>query len=183
MQTVDVIFKKPFNAIPTIVCTLKSGSNITTYGDLTAFVDYGSVTKKGFTIKVSNSCATLGAKPCVSWIATVLWNSNAIVFGNTITTGNVNLNGGLFSTKNVVYINSIATNDINSIIGMPNGAYGYGRLITITTSLKYTCVQFYIPHLGECIYIRSMADPKSNIDNASWRTISCPPSRESVKPS
>ncbi len=77
MQTVDVIFKKPFNAIPTIVCTLKSGSNITTYGDLTAFVDYGSVTKKGFTIKVSNSCATLGAKPCVSWIATVLWNSNA----------------------------------------------------------------------------------------------------------
>ena len=76
MQTVDVIFKKPFNAIPTIVCTLKSGSNITTYGDLTAFVDYGSVTKKGFTIKVSNSCATLGAKPCVSWIATVLWNSN-----------------------------------------------------------------------------------------------------------
>ena len=72
MQTVDVIFKKPFNAIPTIVCTLKSGSNITTYGDLTAFVDYGSVTKKGFTIKVSNSCATLGAKPCVSWIATVL---------------------------------------------------------------------------------------------------------------
>ena len=71
-QTVDVIFKKPFNAIPTIVCTLKSGSNITTYGDLTAFVDYGSVTKKGFTIKVSNSCATLGAKPCVSWIATVL---------------------------------------------------------------------------------------------------------------
>ena len=77
MRTVDVIFKKPFNAIPTIVCTLKSGSNITTYGDLTAFVDYGSVTKKGFTIKVSNSCATLGAKPCVSWIATVLWNSNA----------------------------------------------------------------------------------------------------------
>lgn len=76
MQTVDVIFKKPFNAIPTIVCTLKSGSNITTYGDLTAFVDYGSVTKKGFTIKVSNSCAALGAKPCVSWIATVLWNSN-----------------------------------------------------------------------------------------------------------
>ena len=72
MQTVDVIFEKPFNAIPTIVCTLKSGSNITTYGDLTAFVDYGSVTKKGFTIKVSNSCATLGAKPCVSWIATVL---------------------------------------------------------------------------------------------------------------
>ncbi len=66
---------------------------------------------------------------------------------------------------------------------MPNGAYGYGRLITITTSLKYTCVQFYIPHLGECIYIRSMADSKSNIDNASWRTISCPPSRESVKPS
>ncbi len=78
MQTVDVIFKKPFNAIPTIVCTLKSGSNITTYGDLTAFVDYGSVTKKGFTIKVSNSCATLGAKPCVSWIATVLWNSNRL---------------------------------------------------------------------------------------------------------
>lgn len=89
----------------------------------------------------------------------------------------------MFSTKNVVYINSIATKDINSIIGMPNGAYGYGRLITITTSLKYSCVQFYIPHLGECIYIRSMADPKSNIDNASWRTISCPPSRESVKPS
>ena len=82
MQTVDVIFKKPFNAIPTIVCTLKSGSNITTYGDLTAFVDYGSVTKKGFTIKVSNSCATLGAKPCVSWIATVLWNSKSFAEHN-----------------------------------------------------------------------------------------------------
>ena len=87
MQTVDVIFKKPFNAIPTIVCTLKSGSNITTYGDLTAFVDYGSVTKKGFTIKVSNSCATLGAKPCVSWIATVLWNSN---LQTSVNSSNVN---------------------------------------------------------------------------------------------
>ena len=71
MQTVDVIFKKPFNAIPTIVCTLKSGSNITTYGDLTAFVDYASVTKNGFTIKLSNACTTSGAKPNISWIATV----------------------------------------------------------------------------------------------------------------
>ena len=89
----------------------------------------------------------------------------------------------MFSTKNVVYINTIATNDINSIIGMPNGAYGYGRLITITTNLKYACVQFYIPHLDERIYIRAMADPKSDVNNTSWRTINCPPSRESVKPS
>lgn len=110
-------------------------------------------------------------------------NSNAIVFGNTITTGNVNLNGGLFSTKNAVCINTIATNDINSIIGMPIDAYSYGRLITITTNLKYACVQFYIPHLGACIYIRAMADPKSDVNNTSWRTINCPPSRESVKPS
>ena len=70
-QAVDVVFKKPFNTIPTVVCTLKSGSNITTYGDLTAFVDYASVTKNGFTIKLSNACTTSGAKPSISWIATV----------------------------------------------------------------------------------------------------------------
>ena len=70
-QAVDVVFKKPFNTIPTVVCTLKSGSNITTYGDLTAFVDYASVTKNGFTIKLSNACTTSGAKPNISWIATV----------------------------------------------------------------------------------------------------------------
>lgn len=66
---------------------------------------------------------------------------------------------------------------------MPIGAYAYGRLITITTKLKYACVQFYIPHLGECIYIRSMADPKGDVNNASWRAINCRPSTESVKPS
>ena len=70
-QTVAVVFKKPFNIIPTVVCTLKSGSNIATYGDLTAFVDYASVTKNGFTIKLSNACTTSGAKPSISWIATV----------------------------------------------------------------------------------------------------------------
>lgn len=70
-QAVDVVFKKPFNTIPTVVCTLKSGSSVTTYGDLTAFVDYASVTKNGFTIKLSNACTTSGAKPNISWIATV----------------------------------------------------------------------------------------------------------------
>ena len=114
MQTVDVIFKKPFNAIPTIVCTLKSGSNITTYGDLTAFVDYGSVTKKGFTIKVSNSCATLGAKPCVSWIATVLWNSKTIK--NTVGeffSENTNINNVNFIANYGVMTVNIVTNIID----------------------------------------------------------------------
>ena len=34
-------------------------------------VDYASVTKNGFTIKLSNACTTSGAKPSISWIATV----------------------------------------------------------------------------------------------------------------
>ena len=71
IKTVDVVFKKPFNTTPTVVCTLKSGSSLATYGDLTAFVDYVSTTKNGFKIKLSNACTTSSAKPNISWIATV----------------------------------------------------------------------------------------------------------------
>lgn len=118
MQTVDVIFKKPFNAIPTIVCTLKSGSNITTYGDLTAFVDYGSVTKKGFTIKVSNSCATLGAKPCVSWIATVLWNSKT--FGSIKVIGGIDVKGIEITVKSKATFYGVIILSINQDLQLYN---------------------------------------------------------------
>lgn len=36
-------------------------------------------------------------------------NSKAVVFGDTITTGNINLDGGLFSKNNIISINDIVT--------------------------------------------------------------------------
>ena len=111
-------------------------------------------------------------------------NSKAVVFGDVIMTGNINLNGGLFSKKNIISINAIATSNVSSIIGMPKDAYGYGRLITITSSqFNYVCIQIYVPHTGEYNYVRAMVDYKNNVNNASWRTLKQYNSMEPVKPS
>ncbi len=109
-------------------------------------------------------------------------NSKAVVFGDTITTGNINLDGGLFSKNNIISINAIVTSNVSSIIGMPKGAYGYGRLITITSShYDYVCIQIYVPHNGEYNYVRSMVNYIKDANNASWRAIKQHASIEPVK--
>ena len=70
IQTIDVTFKKAFKSVPTVVCSIRSGTTNPVYGSINAFVDYSSVTKTGFTIKVANGAASGAAlKPTVSWIA------------------------------------------------------------------------------------------------------------------
>lgn len=70
IQTIDVTFEKAFKSVPTVLCSIRSGTNNPVYGSVNAFVDYSSVTKTGFTVKIANS-ATSGAvlRPAVSWIA------------------------------------------------------------------------------------------------------------------
>ena len=70
IQTIDVTFEKAFKSVPTVLCSIRSGTTNPVYGSLNAFVDYSSVTKTGFTVKIANS-ATSGAvlRPAVSWIA------------------------------------------------------------------------------------------------------------------
>lgn len=70
IQTTDVTFEKAFKSVPTVLCSILSGTNNPAYGSLNALVDYSSVTKTGFTVKIANS-ATSGAvlRPYVSWIA------------------------------------------------------------------------------------------------------------------
>ena len=69
-QTIDVTFEKAFKSVPTVLCSIRSGTTNPVYGSVNAFVDYSSVTKTGFTVKIANS-ATSGAvlRPAVSWIA------------------------------------------------------------------------------------------------------------------
>ena len=70
IQTIDVTFEKAFKSVPTVLCSIRSGTTNPAYGSLNAFVDYSSVTKTGFTVKIANSAAS-GAvlRPAVSWIA------------------------------------------------------------------------------------------------------------------
>lgn len=70
IQTIDVTFEKAFKSVPTVLCSIRSGTTNPVYGSLNAFVDYSSVTKTGFTVKIAYS-ATSGAvlRPAVSWIA------------------------------------------------------------------------------------------------------------------
>lgn len=72
IQTIDVTFEKAFKSVPTVLCSIRSGTTNPAYGSLNAFVDYSSVTKTGFTVKIANS-ATSGAvlRPTVSWIAAI----------------------------------------------------------------------------------------------------------------
>lgn len=70
IKTIDVTFKKAFKSVPTVVCSIRSGTTNPAYGSINAFVDYLSVTKTGFTIKVANGAASgVALKPNVSWIA------------------------------------------------------------------------------------------------------------------
>lgn len=70
IQTIDVTFEKAFKSVPTVLCSIRSGTTNPVYGSVNAFVDYSSVTKTGFTVKIANN-ATFGAvlRPAVSWIA------------------------------------------------------------------------------------------------------------------
>lgn len=70
IQTIDVTFEKAFKSVPTVLCSIRSGTTNPVYGSVNAFVDYSSVTKTGFAVKIANS-ATSGAvlRPAVSWIA------------------------------------------------------------------------------------------------------------------
>lgn len=70
IQTTDVTFEKAFKSVPTVLCSIRSGTTNPVYGSVNAFVDYSSVTKTGFTVKIANS-ATSGPvlRPAVSWIA------------------------------------------------------------------------------------------------------------------
>jgi hypothetical protein len=70
IQTIDVTFEKAFKSVPTVLCSIRSGTTNPVYGSVNAFVDYSSVTKTGFTVKIANN-ATSGAvlRPAVSWIA------------------------------------------------------------------------------------------------------------------
>lgn len=70
IKTIDVTFEKAFKSVPTVLCSIRSGTTNPVYGSVNAFVDYSSVTKTGFTVKIANS-ATSGEvlRPAVSWIA------------------------------------------------------------------------------------------------------------------
>lgn len=70
IQTIDVTFEKAFKSVPAVLCSIRSGTTNPVCGSVNAFVDYSSVTKTGFTVKIANS-ATSGAvlRPAVSWIA------------------------------------------------------------------------------------------------------------------
>ena len=70
IQTIYVTFEKAFKSVPTVLCSIRSGTTNPVYGSVNAFVDYSSVTKTGFTVKIANN-ATSGAvlRPAVSWIA------------------------------------------------------------------------------------------------------------------
>lgn len=68
MGTLDITFDKAFSKTPSIVCSIKSGTNNYKYGSVVAFVDFNTVTKTGFTIKVANASESL-VSPNVTWIA------------------------------------------------------------------------------------------------------------------
>lgn len=70
IQTIDVTFEKAFKSVPTVLCSIRSGTTNPVYGSVNAFVDYSSVTKTGFTIKIANSATSSAVlRPAVSWIA------------------------------------------------------------------------------------------------------------------
>lgn len=88
--------------------------------------------------------------------------------------GSINIDSGLFSSHKPLYIHIITTQYPSSIAGMPQGAYGYGVLITLLSkyeSIWGTC-QIYIPHASETsrpIYIRTLGDTYKG--KPSWRLI------------
>ncbi len=67
---INITFKKPFSKIPTVLCCIRSGTEMYKYGNVSAFVDFYSVTTTGFAIKVANSSDS-DVSPNVSWIAVI----------------------------------------------------------------------------------------------------------------
>lgn len=68
MSMLDITFDKAFSKAPNIVCSIKSGTSNYKYGNVAAFVDFNTVTKTGFTIKIANASESL-VSPNVTWIA------------------------------------------------------------------------------------------------------------------
>ena len=68
MSMLDITFDKAFSKVPNIVCSIKSGISNYKYGNVSAFVDFNTVTKTGFMIKIANASESL-VSPNVTWIA------------------------------------------------------------------------------------------------------------------
>lgn len=87
---------------------------------------------------------------------------------------NINMDSELFSSHKPLYIHAVSTQNPSSITGMPQGAYGYGVLITLLSKYESTwgTCQIYIPHSGEVsrdIYVRTLGDTYKR--KPSWRRI------------
>ena len=87
---------------------------------------------------------------------------------------NINMDSELFSSHKPLYIHAVSTQNPSSITGMPQGAYGYGVLITLLSKYESTwgTCQIYIPHSGEVsrdIYVRTLGDTYKR--KTSWRRI------------
>ena len=104
-------------------------------------------------------------------------NSNIIetMGNNGISSRNsINMDSELFSSHKPLYIHAITTQNPSSIAGMPQGAYGYGVLITLLSKHEspWASCQIYIPHGGEVsrdIYVRTFGDTYKG--KPSWRRI------------
>lgn len=86
----------------------------------------------------------------------------------------INMDSELFSSHKPLYIHAISAQNPSTIVGMPQGAYGYGVLITLSSKYESTwgTCQIYIPHAGEVsrdIYIRTLGDTYKR--KPSWRRI------------
>lgn len=92
-------------------------------------------------------------------------NSNMITMGGMIINGSIEYDSAIFVGKETkpLFIHAIGTSDVSNIKGMPQGAYGYGALITImnvvdNNLMEWGSGQIYIPHNNTNVYIRIFAD-------------------------
>lgn len=116
-----------------------------------------------------------GIKSCSDGISEL--NSNIIetLDNHSISSvNNINMDSELFSSHKPLYIHAVSTQNPSSITGMPQGAYGYGVLITLSSKYESTwgTCQIYIPHAGEVsrdIYVRTLGDTYKR--KPSWRRI------------
>lgn len=67
---VNITFKKVFSKTPTVLCCIRSGSEMYKYGSVNVFVDFFSITTAGFTAKIANN-SDVDVSPNISWIAVV----------------------------------------------------------------------------------------------------------------
>lgn len=103
--------------------------------------------------------------PCLFFRYICSQNSNMIMSGNLIIDGSIEYDSAIFVGKETkpLFIHTIGTSDVSSIKGMPQGAYGYGALITIMNTsdnnlMLWGSGQIYIPHNQTNVYIRMFAD-------------------------